>query len=176
MNDIMLDIETLDTKASAVVLSIAAVRFDINNEDSIGGEFHAHIDIQDSLDIGRTVSGSTLLWWLGQEEDARMRVSHARREPAKDVVEQLARFIKNGDRVWGNGAAFDNAIISNLFSHVGVKQSWRFSNDMCYRTMKNLYPQVAQPQFAGVRHDALDDAIHQARHLQRIYKAMSANT
>lgn len=175
MKDIMLDIETLDTKPSAVVLSIAAVRFDIHNEGSISDEFHAHIDIQDSLSMGRTVSGSTILWWLGQEVDARMRVAHARREPVKIVLERLAKFIKSDDRVWGNGAAFDNVIMSSLFNDAGIAQPWRFYNDRCFRTLKNMHANVTAPEFAGVQHDALDDAIHQARHLQRIYQAVSAN-
>lgn len=174
MNDVMLDIETLDTRPSAVVLSIAAVRFDINNVDSFSQEFqfHAHIDIDSSMAYGRTVSGSTLMWWMSQNEDARSQVLYGKRKPMKEVVEQLGQFIKSNDRVWGNGAAFDNVIASSLFKDVGIKQPWRYSNDMCYRTMKNLYPDVKPPVFVGVQHDAMDDAVHQARHLQLIFASM----
>lgn len=174
MKDVMVDIETLDTRPSAVILSIGAVHFDIEEPYKLGEVFHVHIDIDSCLDHGRTVSGSTVLWWLGQEEDARNRLSDAKRVSLPVALDQLGAFISAKDRVWGNGAAFDNSVLSDAYRTVGQQQPWRFWNDMCYRTLKNLYKDVPKPSFDGVAHDALDDARNQALHLQLIYERIKA--
>lgn len=174
MNDVMIDIETLDTKPSAVILSIGAVRFDIEEPYKLGPTFYAHIDIDNSIYHGRTVSGSTLLWWLGQEEDARNRITGSKTSSLPVVLDQLSTFIKPKDRIWGNGAGFDNVILSDAYRSVGQDMPWRFWNDMCYRTLKNLYRDIVKPDFEGTKHDALDDARFQALHLQLIYKRIKA--
>jgi len=53
-----------------------------------------------------------------------------------------------------------------------MERPWYFWNDRCYRTMKSLYPQIPMER-DGVHHNALDDAISQARHLMAILKCMS---
>lgn len=169
MSDVMIDIETLDTRASAVILSIGAVKFDPNKQGVILEGFHEHIDIDSCLKAGRTVSGSTVLWWLEQENDARNRIVDANRISLHDALAKLSTFIGPNDRVWGNGAAFDNAVLTAAYDAVGLPAPWKFWNDRCYRTMKSLYSNVPQPAFAGVAHDALDDAVKQALHLQDIF-------
>lgn len=169
MQDVMIDVETLDTRPSTVLLSIGAVRFDIEKPHVLGDEFHVHIDIDSCLAAGRTVSGSTILWWLDQDEQARRKITEAHRIKLHDALLQLSTFIKDKDRVWGNGAAFDNAILSDAYRSAGIPQPWRYWGDMCYRTLKNLYRHVAKPDFEGVKHDALADAKNQAVHLQLIY-------
>lgn len=170
MNDVMIDVETLDTRPSTVILSIGAVRFNIEQPEVIGDTFHVYVDIDSCLAHGRTVSGSTIMWWLDQDQAAREKLLRAARVPLKSALLELSTFITEKDRVWGNGASFDNAILADAYRSVGLPQPWRYWGDMCYRTLKNLYPHVKKPAFTGVQHDALDDAIHQARHLQLIYQ------
>lgn len=170
MQDVMIDIETLDTSPSAVILSIGAVRFDVENLGAIGDSFHRHIDIESNLKYGRTVSGSTILWWLDQDAMARKNITSAQTESLYAVLGQLGQFIKPNDRVWGNGASFDNVILGDAYRRCDLPQPWRYWSDMCYRTLKNVYKHVPKPKFEGVEHDALDDARYQALHLQAIYQ------
>lgn len=170
MNDVMIDIETLDTTANAVVLSVAAVRFDRSAPGVFGETLHLHIDLDSNIALGRTISESTLLWWFEQSDAARTAISRAARIPFRDAVLKLSKFIKTGDNVWGNGAAFDNAILSSMFKDANVQRPWRYSNDMCYRTLTKLYPNIPRPEFAGVAHDALSDAYFQATYVQQIYR------
>ena len=67
-NDIMLDIETLDTSPSAIVLSIGAVKF---NSVGLGDTFYVRLDSDPQLALGRTQSEATLTWWAGQSDAAR---------------------------------------------------------------------------------------------------------
>lgn len=173
MQDVMIDVETLDTRPSAVLLSIAAVRFDIANPRAFDSNtFHVHIDIDSCFELGRTMSGSTFLWWLDQDYDARQRMTQAERIPLRTALQELSAFINEKDRVWGNGAGFDNVILADAYRSVNMEVPWRFWGDMCYRTVKNLYRDVPKPKFENVRHDALADALHQAVHLQMIYQRM----
>lgn len=176
MQDVMIDLETLDTRPSTVILSVGAVRFDLEQPDVIGDTFHVHIDIDTCLAAGRTVSGSTLLWWLDQDDDARKKISCADRVPLRDALLSLSTFIGPKDRVWGNGAGFDNVILSDAYRSLNLEQPWRYWGDMCYRTLKNLYRHVPRPELVGVAHDALDDAVFQARHLQLIYQRIKEQT
>jgi hypothetical protein len=169
MNDVMVDIETLNTAANSIVLSVAAVRFDRSKLDVFGETFHEHISIDSNIKYGRTFSESTVLWWFEQSLEARTAISRASRIPLEEAVLRLSKFIKRDDRIWGNGAAFDNAILSSMFKDVGIERPWLFRNDMCYRTLKELYPNVQKPEFIGVAHDALADAYYQAAHTQRIF-------
>jgi DNA polymerase III alpha subunit (gram-positive type) len=70
---VMIDIETLGTNTDTVVTQIAAVSFN-PIKGTILSEFNVHIDIQDALNEGFTVSASTILWWFAQDEDARLNL------------------------------------------------------------------------------------------------------
>jgi hypothetical protein len=167
----MLDIETLDTTPTAVILSIGAVRFDIDKPQFLGEKFHHHIDIASNQAYHRTISGSTVEWWMKQNDEARQKITSAIKSPLPDVLGKLLDFIGDAERIWGNGSDFDNVIVLNACKATGVR-TWKYSANSCYRTLKNLYPEIEKPNFEGVAHDALDDAINQALHLQSIYQHM----
>lgn len=167
MKNVMVDIETLDTRPSAAILSIAAVRFDLDT-GQLGPTFHKYVDVDSNMQHGRTVSGATILWWLSQPDEARHRIAGAAAEPLQDVLKDFSIFIEEGDLIWGNGAGFDNVILEDAYRAVGLNAPWRFWSNMCYRTLKSMFRNAPKPQFEGVAHDALDDAKFQARHLVSI--------
>ena len=82
----------------------------------------------------------------------------------------------NGDRdveLWGNGADFDNTILGSLYDAFGLRKPWSYSRNRCYRTMKNIGIGPRKPQVReGIYHNALDDAITQAIHLQDIFACL----
>jgi hypothetical protein len=169
MNDVMLDIETLDVSASSVILSIGAVRFDIDQIDSFGPAFSAHLSIADQIRLDkRTISEDTLFWWLGQSDEARNALLSQTREDPSIVLRELAQFISPTDFVWGNGSDFDNAILADAYRSKNYPLPWRYRNNRCYRTMKAAFPYVPKPAFVGIPHNAVDDARNQALHLQHI--------
>lgn len=174
MNDVMIDLETLDLRPSSAILSIGAVRFDIHQPGHIGYRLETHISIQSNMDFGRTISADTLAWWMQQTDAAKLDAfaNDARNAALDRVLMKLNTFLAVEDRVWGNGAAFDNAILADAYRSCKIKPTWSYKNDMCYRTMANLFPDVEKPTFKGVKHKAIDDAINQAHHLQLIYAKM----
>lgn len=183
MKHIMLDLETLDTTPSAVVISIGAVAFDPKTY-ALGDKFYVETtgDIAAQQARGRTISGDTVRWWMQQDVLAK----HVFSVPPLDGVERantfeaLSRFglfvAANGDRdveLWGNGADFDNIILGSLYDAFGLRKPWSYSRNRCYRTMKNIGIGPRRPQVReGVHHNALDDAITQAVHLQEIFACL----
>lgn len=178
MNHIMLDLETLDTKTSAVVLSIGAVAFDPYSKD-LGTTFYVEMteDTAAQQARGRTISGDTVTWWMQQNVLARRLFASPPSEGVERVttVEALARFATfigaHGDDkalIWGNGADFDNIILGSLYEDLGYRKPWSYGRNRCFRTMKNIPHAPGLQLREGVHHNALDDAVTQAKHLQEI--------
>src|SRR5690606_12661716 len=95
MNHIMLDLETLDTASSAVVVSIGAVAFDPYT-NAIGDKFYVEMteDIAEQQKKGRTISGDTVRWWMQQDVLAKRVFSVPPPDGVKRVntFEALSRF------------------------------------------------------------------------------------
>lgn len=162
----MLDLETMGTGSNAAIISIGAVAF--NPEGLIThAEFYQEINLQSTIDAGLEVDGNTVMWWLKQSEEARGAFAYNDgANPLSLVLSQFSAWCNEWEveEVWGNGAAFDNAKLSNAYTKVGINQPWKHWNDRCYRTVKNMYPEV-KIERVGVHHNALDDAKSQALHL-----------
>jgi hypothetical protein len=170
MINIMIDIETLDTTPDAAILSIAAVAFD--RYGNIAGKLHKYTE--DCPSGSTTKSMDTVLWWMVQDEEARNLQAGAERNPLTNVLKDLSIFFESFDgqeiAVWGNGAAFDNVILRRAYERNGLKAPWSYRQDRCYRTLAKLFPGVKAQEFAGTKHDALSDAMNQAKHLWEILK------
>lgn len=178
MNHVMLDIETLGNKTNSAILSIGACYFDPSNGD-IGDTFSMHIKAESCTEYGLNLDASTVLWWLGQDKAAQDKIieGQSNAEHLFDVLSGLCNFIKSDSQVWGNGATFDNAIVKNAFDKCGITPPWKFWNDRDVRTIVELGYQIGfNPKrdmpFEGVRHDSLDDAIHQAKYVSAIWQKL----
>ena len=62
-------------------------------------------------------------------------------------------------------------LLEAAFKAVKRPVPWKWSMNRCYRTVKNLFPDVKMER-SGTHHNALDDARDQARHLMRILEEM----
>lgn len=159
MIEIMVDLETMSTKSNAAIISIGAVKFDTR----IKSEFYEVVALQSSINVGLSVEARTILWWMEQDDESRnefhkgVHLSHA--------LYKFSAWVGNGDKnIWGNGASFDNVILRNAYDACGLTTPWKFYEDRCYRTIKNLFPEITCDRI-GTHHNALDDARTQALHL-----------
>lgn len=161
----MLDLETLGNSHNAVIISIGDVKF---NDLGILSEFYERITAQSCVELGLTLDVATILWWMSQSDEAREEIC----KPAKPLQQVLTEFSEwvNDDQatIWGNGAAFDNVILSSAYHAAKLPKPWNFRNDRCYRTVKSLNPFIPMPAASGIKHHALDDARCQAFHLLQI--------
>jgi len=165
---VMVDLETLGNGSNAVVVAIGAVQF---NAGGVGSVFSVLVDPQSCVASGLQMDVSTVMWWMKQSDAARAALQ-GKGLLLGDALEQFSSWFPKEGCLWGNGATFDNVILSNAYRAVGQKTPWPYWGDRCYRTVKNLYPEIKAPVFQGTAHNALDDAAHQARHLIAIARGV----
>ena len=177
MKHIMLDLETLGTVASAVIMSIGACRFDLATGAVDDSGFYASISVESNLDYGRRIQEDTLLWWLKQEVSAQ-NVFHESKLALPEALQELSDWIGSGDyTVWSNGADFDLPMLAHAYNQVQLETPWKFWNSRCFRTYKNLPgARNAKVPFEGTKHNALFDALHQAKTAQAIQSKLFSNS
>ena len=177
MKHIMIDLETLGTTASSVILSVGAVKFDLMSTQIDDNGFYASISIESNLDYGRRIQEDTLLWWLKQEAAAQ-NVFHEAKTTLSDALIDFSDWIGADDYfIWSNGADFDIPMLAHAYSQIQVEVPWKFWNARCYRTYKNLpgAKDIRVPP-TGTKHNALSDAVQQAMTLQHIHAALFTKT
>jgi len=176
MKHIMLDTETLGTTADACILSIGAVKFDLESDAIDDAGFYASISIDSNLEYKRRIQEDTLIWWMKQGPEAQ-GVFHESKQTLGNALDELSEWIGDGDyKVWSNGADFDLPMLAHAYTQHGREIPWKFWNSTCFRTYKGL-PGAKQIRVAplGVKHNALSDAHQQAVTAQAIYAALFAN-
>ena len=168
----MLDLETLDTKPTALILSIGAVMFDKDCRSI--EEFYGIIELDEPTMSNFTISASTLGWWFKQEEAIKEFARGG--QPLKVVLSNFSYWFKQnkGKELWGNGATFDNVILKNAYDVSKMPTPWSYKDDCCYRTIIGRYPKL-HAEFSGVRHNALMDAIFQADYLVELNNSKNLN-
>lgn len=171
MKHLMIDLETLGTTADSVILSVGAVKFDLES-DAIDDEgFYGSISIESNMDAGRKISEDTLLWWLKQPAAAQS-VFHEDKLPLEQTLIDLSDWLSDGEWiVWAKGPGFDVAMLEHAYKHARIAVPWDFWNVRCVRTYMDLpgAKGVSAP-LEGMKHNALSDAYQQARTIQMIHR------
>lgn len=161
---LMIDLETMGQGANAVICSIAAVPFHMDG--TTGDYFSQNVDIQSCLDAGLKVDGSTIYWWMEQNQEARKALLQ-HRKPLPQVLLNLISFIGlergPGFKIWGKGPSFDMGILADAYRACKLDIPWRYSKERCVRTELDGYEELVKQNvpFEGERHTAYSDAFYQ---------------
>ncbi|HAO9140106.1 TPA: exonuclease [Escherichia coli] len=170
---LMIDLETMGKKSNAPIVVIGAVFFEPQTGE-IGPTFYIVISLVDAMDTGAVPDGSTIEWWLTQSSEARSAIL-VDQVKLVDALIQFREFINEYSdekfvQVWGNGTTFDNTILRTSYERLNIPCPWRYYNDRDVRTIVELGKTIGFDTrtvipFEGVRHNALDDARHQAKYV-----------
>jgi DNA polymerase III epsilon subunit-like protein len=165
--NIMIDLETVSVRSNAAICSIGAVKFTF--EDGIIDTFYKKVDANTCKAVGLHIDKDTVAWWMTQNKEALLELTRDC-NPLEDVLDLFTEWY--GDKslpTWGNGAGFDNVVIENAYFAIGKVRPWKYWDDRCYRTIKEI---IKLPyEHDGVKHNALDDAIAQTKHLIKIMES-----
>lgn len=174
----MIDLESLGQEPGSVITSIAAVQFDIRN-GQIGKTFEYAINMDSCLESKLKIDPSTVLWWLQQSEQSRIKFVNDQKN-AIHLSAVLFNFMNwftslgfSTDQiyVWGRGPRFDMGLLSYAYKTCGYNSTpWLFRNERCVRTMESLYPEIkSRTKFEGILHNGTDDAKHQIKYVSEIF-------
>lgn len=167
-NNIMCDLETMAKTNNAAIVSIGAVKF---TDKKLLEGFYRVVTLQSCMDEGLDVDASTIKWWLEQSNEA-TRELLCNQIPLPQALQEFASWLGSDGVLWGNGATFDNVILTNAYKACRIRRPWSYRNDRCYRTISALYPDI-EKESPGVNHRALTDAENQAKHIIRIFDSLA---
>jgi hypothetical protein len=174
---IMLDLETLSTRANAIILEVGYAIFET------GGEW-----IQESgcwklnwgMQVGaRHLNQETFDWWMRQSDEA-FKGAFAGDERTSPIA-FINEFGLNGripwhnlTGVWSHGAGFDIPILDDLHTQHGHRVPWHYRTPRDTRTLFWLADMSQADMFPPtLKHSAEADAVAQAVSVQRALKKLN---
>lgn len=174
MWEIMFDLETLDTSKNAIVLSVGAVVFktmaypaeDMKLKATIQDRFMRVLEIDPQLARLRSLSQSTLLWWLRQDPTARAEAFNPVRQDVEHVLNQFWDWAATYQRdhkvnaFWASPSTFDFPIWETLANDFGAEVPWTYRQCYDVRTVvKEASYSAADHEFTapGVPHTPVYD-------------------
>lgn len=164
------DVETLGVESNAVVLSAALIHFDPEQrptyQDLLNDACFVKFNAKEQLQIGRTVSKSTLDWWKSQHEYVRKISLDPNREDMnvengmQKFYDYMSKFLNaKHQTMWARGS-LDQLVIDSLAVKFGLEEitgynMWRdvrTAIDILYGTT-NGYVDIDHPLFK--RHEVI---------------------
>ncbi|WP_255586351.1 3'-5' exonuclease [Providencia sp. R33] len=176
-NHVMVDLEGMSTHNNAAIVSIGAVAFEPSTGE-IGPTFYQVVDLPSCQSAGLHIDADTVIWWMKQSSEARSAIV-ADGVNLRRALHDLNCFAEDSltedVQVWGNGVDYDNVILRNAYIAVDLEPFWKHWNNRCVRTIVELGRNAGiDPkktlQFEGEQHNALADAIHQAKYVSIIHQ------
>jgi len=158
---IMVDIETVGLEIGSAIVEIGAVQFAPG--EAIDETFYTSVSLTSAQDAGLTVDADTVEWWVGEHPEVAGEVLVGGRD-LEDALREFATWygVIEPHEVWANSPSFDCEMLEHAGEEVGVPMPWEFYQERDVRTLDSL-PHGVEIEQEGTEHNALDDAIYQAR-------------
>lgn len=170
MKAVSLDIETLDTQSSAIVLSIGACIVTPNGVRT-DNTFYSRVNIQEQINAGRSISEGTLRFWFDQDRAVQKSTFGEGDAPSVAmVVAHLATWLEDEGNppVYCKGPQFDAAILDSMADSSKVERPVNYRKWRDIRTLEELITWAGHEEKLldlgerlskwGGAHDALADA------------------
>jgi len=175
----MVDLETLGIKPGSAILSIGAVLFDpdkkLPKKVPEKKTFYQNIEIKTSLAMGLTVDQSTVDWWKKQDKKAQDILKVDKITVQKAFLNFRLFFSQNKIvYIWSHGSGFDVVLLEEGYRKIEMMFPWKCWNIRDTRTIFDLAG-IRCDHKEGIHHYALDDAINQARSIQKAYKIIKGD-
>ena len=177
---VMIDLETTGLKPGCSIVQLAAVackEFDVLDD----WFFNVKISTSSNATYGLTPEHGTLAWW--QLQDAKVREDvFSGNEDLYEALLQFNQYIKamrekNPTRkivFWAKPARFDFPILEAAYVACNLPLPYTHRDVMDARTVFKLYEStVPEVEFKSSQHNAFDDALNQAIHLNSILQVFS---
>lgn len=143
---VMADIESLDVGPRSVVSQIGMVFAPAADPETILAEVLVYLPIQPQLTLERTISASTLAFWMKQGEEARKEFEQNTGDDFDELPALLRHVNRKFDQIvdgreyelYARGPQFDIVNIESVMSDVALKPAWRYDRVRDLRTVMAL--------------------------------------
>lgn len=171
-DDAMIDIEALGTAPGCAILSIGAAMF---GPDGIGETFYSPVLLSSCTKVGLLIDADTVAWWMQKSDAARAEAFRADAAPLPGVLNSFsAWFLQHRAKYpWCHGATFDVPVLAAAYKACGMLPPWDFHDVRDTRTLYDLAG-VKPDRSQGTHHNALDDAISQAKAAAKALRVLQA--
>lgn len=141
--DIMIDIETLSTNPNALILTIAAIKFDRSYSIKPMEEmecFYKRISKASGKKLNMHIDENTRKWWKEQDKEVQYEALYNKNDriDLADALKELSQFIKGSNCVWSHGDDFDCVILSEAFKTCKIEIPWKFWQTRDTRTLFDI--------------------------------------
>lgn len=177
--NVMIDIETLSKALNACVCTVGLINFDIHTGESLT-EYDVSIDMEDAINRGLHVDGSTLTWWLKQSDEARAQLTDSPIELAV-ALEFVRQFINDhrtdGICLWANSPSFDMIRLENAYTLCEIPIPWKYWELWDVRSIAGMNPDVKDSIKLSrnkTAHKALDDCKNQIEYLVAVLNSLQS--
>lgn len=168
-----IDLETIDTKPQATVLSLGAVKFNPLTDGEPYDEMYFKISVDDQDRLGRTVSDSTLEWW-GKQDPKIMEEAFDQKDAitVDEALTKINKWLVGIDNLWGQGYGFDYTILEDMYRCASKPIPWNFWIIRDSRTLFSMCKEDPRKKIQNDLHNALADAYYQSKSIQTAYKEL----
>ena len=170
----MIDLETLGLHNNAVILSLGAALFSLSGE--VEPLYHRRIKIASCIKAGLIVDGGTIEWWMNQREEVKNKLFSVEAKELSTVLWEFENVVLStipdfGRYIWSHGSNFDVVLYENACKLMGRQVWWHYKDVRDTRTLFALadYRYEAKGGKENALHDALDDAMNQAKAVCEAY-------
>lgn len=142
---LMLDVESLDVGPRSVITQVALFALDLEEDEMLDTHVHSYIPIQPQLDLmhPRSISASTLWWWMQQPDEARAAFEFSTSEDFNDLPVLMNHFNVQFENItrgrtyslWARGPQFDVVNVESLLKDCGLKAPWKYDKVEDLRTI-----------------------------------------
>lgn len=179
--DLVIDIETLDTEVTSLILSAAVVAFDPAGNDTpesfLASEnnFYTTFSLHESLMMDFSISRSTVEFWNKQSINA-LAEAAAQKTPLVESFKELSAFIQKFPKakLWANSPSFDISILRSAFKKFNLRFPVEFWAERDIRTIKDICEVKLDFPSTLTKHNPMHDAIYEALIVQQGYANIKA--
>lgn len=173
----MVDLETLSTRANAVILIIGAIRFKLEDTFDVKKDytslnpknvFYRRIKIKSCIDKGQHIDTKTRDWWNEQNEKSKYEaLINPERVGLEEALKDFSIWFESIESqskrtyVWGNGSGFDITILGESFEVCKIPIPWKFWLVRDLRTLFDLGGVRMKDLPENGKHHALHDCYRQ---------------
>lgn len=167
LDHICIDLETLSTRSNAVIVTIAAVKFNFLGDDV--EKFSLNVNPREGKALGLHISKETVDWWRLQRPEATKAWMNSQ-VGLGDALDQLDAFCggKKDTHYWSLGTNFDFPILESSYEVLDRKEPWKYWNIHDMRTAYYLAGlDTKLEERVGTYHNAIDDCLTEIKWLKK---------